>query len=927
MFKRRHHCRQCGALVCGEHSSNQMILPHIHDTKKQRVCDTCYHNKDIDVSPQARGVSTDISALKDKAAKSVQSVNLTTTSATTLPESAPRRKWPASFSLRPNSSANDFPDAPPPPVPTAVPPQASVPPITEPPAKPQKLQPGAMSKFQSAAPTPSDISPKRQTELSQSGSVASKLQNFQSKSNSPADVTSPSPAAPINSQNNIQSKLQAYQANAKSVSPKQSPAVSPAVSPATSPQRPRFPQAKKEDSKVEVNATHASITPSKPPVSIAEKFKASAAAQAKERENSVSPLPGNKFNFQSSRSPMPPSSSTDANISTSPVPEVKAKNPFQSARRVSAIAQAAPEKPTADISLESSTIETNKAALSTSAPSVFKRRVIAPPKMETISETTSNDFNTKPTISTAERDVSPTPQNQNSSTLPRPLKSWNPINKSSEIENKGKTPPLQPEAGSSVMPKRQIPPPVPINLPPSPAEATSKSKEIESPSPLKSPSSRFGVEKTPVGQIPTNANSISSPAPSTFQKILPVSGSSDQNMSPTQPASISMPPLPPKSAPPTPTAPPVSVNPPIPPPVPNPRPMPPKVTENVSPAPPPPATVPRPPLPPTPQISKAPPPPPIPAAVPSSPSVSSSSASIEFPPPPQQAAPRPPMSPPSPVAAPAPPARMAVPAPPPPVPPIQPISTHSSSALPPSQPEAPVSITTSKPFTSALESEFTPKDLASSEEAAVDDGLDKYRKMKFMMPEGAVRQRLAIDGFSNDAIEEFMTNNTISSEIKSVMPPDTPVLSKPQISEDPMLAKYRKLRDNLPADAVRQKMKLDGIGDNDIDRFLSGEIIEKLAISRSANPLAGLGSVQLKSAPPPTAKRRVSILDEIQTGAKLKAVQKDDTRMKATPAPGAGGLLDNLAIEMFKRRVNLRQDVDDSDSDDSGFSDSDSDSD
>jgi hypothetical protein len=41
-FKRRHHCRQCGACVCSLCSAYDWILPHISASKPVRVCRTCY---------------------------------------------------------------------------------------------------------------------------------------------------------------------------------------------------------------------------------------------------------------------------------------------------------------------------------------------------------------------------------------------------------------------------------------------------------------------------------------------------------------------------------------------------------------------------------------------------------------------------------------------------------------------------------------------------------------------------------------------------------------------------------------------------------------------------------------------------------------------------------------------------------------------
>ena len=41
-FKRRHHCRQCGACVCSLCSAFEWVLPHISASKPSRICRTCY---------------------------------------------------------------------------------------------------------------------------------------------------------------------------------------------------------------------------------------------------------------------------------------------------------------------------------------------------------------------------------------------------------------------------------------------------------------------------------------------------------------------------------------------------------------------------------------------------------------------------------------------------------------------------------------------------------------------------------------------------------------------------------------------------------------------------------------------------------------------------------------------------------------------
>jgi len=45
VFRRRHHCRACGLLVCGGCSRNKLVVPS-YGTVEQRACDRCWHSKD-----------------------------------------------------------------------------------------------------------------------------------------------------------------------------------------------------------------------------------------------------------------------------------------------------------------------------------------------------------------------------------------------------------------------------------------------------------------------------------------------------------------------------------------------------------------------------------------------------------------------------------------------------------------------------------------------------------------------------------------------------------------------------------------------------------------------------------------------------------------------------------------------------------------
>jgi hypothetical protein len=98
---------------------------------------------------------------------------------------------------------------------------------------------------------------------------------------------------------------------------------------------------------------------------------------------------------------------------------------------------------------------------------------------------------------------------------------------------------------------------------------------------------------------------------------------------------------------------------------------------------------------------------------------------------------------------------------------------------------------------------------------AIDSKYEKYLKMKKMLPEGAVRQKMTVDGFSPQEIDKLM-----GGELELLM--QTAVSTSPPqavVTLDPRYEKYTKMRKMLPEGAVRQKMTADGFTPDEIDKF------------------------------------------------------------------------------------------------------------
>ena len=96
----------------------------------------------------------------------------------------------------------------------------------------------------------------------------------------------------------------------------------------------------------------------------------------------------------------------------------------------------------------------------------------------------------------------------------------------------------------------------------------------------------------------------------------------------------------------------------------------------------------------------------------------------------------------------------------------------------------------------------------------VDERLEKYRKMIKILPEIAVRQKMALDGYTADQIEAFVQNKG-----DSPAPAAATAVQQEDILTSAKYEKYRKMLKLVPEIAVRQKMTVDGLSTSEIEKF------------------------------------------------------------------------------------------------------------
>jgi len=77
IFMRKHHCLSCGNVVCDKCSPSRMILPNIHKTERQRVCNACvagetHHIRAVNTATGELGIHPALAPVEPKVAALVE---------------------------------------------------------------------------------------------------------------------------------------------------------------------------------------------------------------------------------------------------------------------------------------------------------------------------------------------------------------------------------------------------------------------------------------------------------------------------------------------------------------------------------------------------------------------------------------------------------------------------------------------------------------------------------------------------------------------------------------------------------------------------------------------------------------------------------------------------------------------------------------
>ena len=182
--------------------------------------------------------------------------------------------------------------------------------------------------------------------------------------------------------------------------------------------------------------------------------------------------------------------------------------------------------------------------------------------------------------------------------------------------------------------------------------------------------------------------------------------------------------------------------------------------------------------------------------------------------------------------------------------------------------------------------------------ANIDPRYEKFVKMMKMLPEGAVRQKMSIEGFSDSEIDSFVENGAPAAG-NSPLPAESSALAPPASTTgsgpiDPRYEKFVKMQKILPEGPVRQKMSIEGFSDQEIDNFIA-----------NGPPSAGTGAASSAMASSP-APGRGGLMAQIQGQVVLKKTGGPDAS-KPRPVPGGGSGGGLTLLDQLKGGVNLKK--------------------
>jgi hypothetical protein len=181
----------------------------------------------------------------------------------------------------------------------------------------------------------------------------------------------------------------------------------------------------------------------------------------------------------------------------------------------------------------------------------------------------------------------------------------------------------------------------------------------------------------------------------------------------------------------------------------------------------------------------------------------------------------------------------------------------------------------------------------------VDERYEKYVKMQKMLPEGAVRQKMATDGFSAPQIDSFITNG----------PPKVAAPAPAAAATDERYEKYVKMQKMLPEGAVRQKMAVDGFTEAEISSFVANGP-PKIAAPAPAAPAAAVTDeryekyVKMQKMLPEGAVRQKMAVDGF-TEAEISSFVANGPPKVAAPAPAAPAAA--VVDERYEKYVKMQK--------------------